>query len=185
VADKKRRVYDLKSFSKELEDKMDFFVKYRFHIFINADKRFDEKTETIDSAWIKCKIRFEDLNIFVKNLDSNEKLESVGLTGPEMDFKLILVEDSLLALEKVDPPELDPHLPETDSLFRRSANKIKKHWEKFFELSDVILGSLASIDAPGAHGISEVKTAIEKTLKWSRSRHTKSKETRRLRKLKL
>ena len=184
VVDKKRQVHDLKSFSEVLENKVDFFVKNRFYIFINYDKRFDEKTKKIDPAWRKCKIRFKSLNNFIKKLDSNEDVESVGLTGPELEFKLILVDDSLLKLEEVDPPELETNLAKTDHWFRRFANQVKKHWEKFFELSDVILGSLASIGAPGAHAISEVKTAIEKTLKWSRSRHTKSKERIHLRKIK-
>ncbi len=162
----------LVTYSNQLEERMEFFVTYRASFFINENMSDDFQISIIllKKAWKQAKPRIYELRAYLQEYNPIEKLESVGLTGPELDFKLALVNDSFIELMKIDE-KFSKNIDEVNEsknnrssaqLIRRLADK----WEKYFDHADTVLGSLSIAGVVGADGISEIKTGVEKILKW-------------------
>ena len=164
----------LVTFSNQLEERMEFFVNNRASIFFKNKKSSDIHNNLIllEKAWEITSERFYELQKYLEEFESIEELEKVGLTDSELDFKLALVNDSLIELKEIDKRYSKKLLEKNDSNNRRSiSQKIRRladHWEKYFDHADTILGSLSVAGVPGADGISEIKTGVEKVLKWYR-----------------
>jgi len=162
----------LVTFSNHLQERMDFFVTNRASIFFKNKKSTDFHNNLIllEKAWEKTSKRFNKLQKYLEELKSIEELEKVGLTDSELDFKLALVNDSLIELKEIDKRFSEILEEKNEFNNKRSiSQKIRRladHWEKYFDHADTILGSLSIAGVPGADGISEIKTGVEKVLKW-------------------
>ena len=162
----------LVTYTNQLEERMEFFVTNRASIFIVENKStvLQNNLILLEEAWEKAKKRIDELRKYLEEFKPIEELEKVGLTDYELDFKLALVNDSLIELKEVDERFSKKLEQKNDSNNRRSISqnirRLADHWEKYFDHADTILVSLSVAGVPGADGISEIKTGVEKLLKW-------------------
>jgi len=169
-------VDDLVLFLKQLNDKMDFFMLNRAHYFF-VDPLFDNSNDysLLNLAWKSIKPRFEKLQNYLYNQQSYEQLHEVGLTGNELQLKLYVVKQSLSELETQEKKfQKIAELKGRGKGFRfwHWLRKLKEKWEKYFDHSNTILGSLGSAGLPGSEAINEFKIVLEKLLHWWKKQKT-------------
>lgn len=166
-------------FLDKLEEQIDYFLEKRAKLYFEhaeSDSKINENANLMHllvTAWAETKPRFKELRNSIQSKDFNQKLKSVGLTGPELKLKLTVVDESYydLQMEEEKFGSYDERIGRGSGLkFWHKLMKLKEKWEKYLDFADTILGSLSSAGMPGADAISEIKETVEKLLSWWRTR---------------
>jgi len=160
-------VEELIKFLQQLEERLRIFIEEDSEYFIKRypKKIFGKSINQWKQAWENTQLHFKSARDYLVIIKSTESLENVGLTGSELQIKLMVLEeayDELMELESRFFKKSKSEKKSTGQRFRR----LKDHREKYFDHADTILSSLGNVGIPGIDAISEFKTVIEKVLKW-------------------
>lgn len=166
-------------FLDKLEERLNYFLKERAKLYFETQELNRRTNENVNlmrllvTAWEETRPRFKDLKNSIQSRDYAGKLKLVGLTGPELKLKLLVVDESYddLQIEEEKFGFYDERTGRGSGLrFWHKLMKLKEKWEKYLDFADTILGSLSSAGLPGADAISELKETVEKLLSWWKTR---------------